>query len=107
MKRVIYINWFPKGIRGKALWPWVFIAEGEQDPELINHELIHLEQQKEMLLVFAYCWYSVELLLRLLAYKFNAKKAYAMHSMEREARENEGDYTYIRRRDKFAFIMYL
>lgn len=98
----------PKGIYGKALWPWVFVRRGEKDNiELFNHELIHLRQQKEMLIVFAYVWYSTEFLFRFFAYKGDYKKAYYLHSMEREARENQEDFTYLKRREHFAFLLYL
>jgi len=108
MKKKIETRFLPKGTYGKALWPWVFVRKGEKNNmPLFNHELIHLEQQKELLVVFSFVWYSIELFFRAILYKGDWRKAYYFHSMEREARENQDDFTYLTRRQRFAFLLYL
>ena len=67
-----------------CLGPFVIIRERDYSTELLHHETIHYEQQKEMLFVFAYIWYLIEFLLKSIYY-FNFRKGYEAISFEREA----------------------
>ena len=69
----------------------------EPTPELINHERIHLRQQREMLVIPFYIWY-------LIAYY---RKGYMQVSFEREAYANDSDLTYLKKRRIFGFMRYL
>lgn len=73
---------------------------------MIQHECIHLRQQKEMLLLFFYIWYLAEYLIRLIQYK-NHHRAYRKISFEREAYLYEADPDYLKRRKNFAFLRFL
>jgi hypothetical protein len=69
----------------------------------INHESIHWQQQKELLIVPFFVWYLVEYLVRLVQYR-NHDKAYRNISFEREAYANAANFLYIKERKRWAFI---
>ncbi len=87
-----------KNIRGLAFWPFIFISSKTiVDPELINHERIHLKQQLELLIIPFYIWYLIALY----------RKGYMNISFEKEAYANENNLTYLKKRSWFNFIKYL
>ncbi len=98
----------PKGFIGITLFPFIFLKNRnlKENQTLINHEKIHLCQQKELLVVFFYIFYTLEWLIRLLQYK-NRYLAYRNLSFEREAYQNETDRTYLKNRKIWAFLNYL
>ena len=87
---------------------WLFVRDGAKvTPFLMNHEMIHYYQQREILVLPFFLWYGVEFLFRLIQYR-NWKKAYRNISFEREAYANEVNYDYLRNvRVRFAWIKYL
>ena len=129
--KVIFNDIIPfKGFIAMCLWPFIFVrnnAASHYNTVANNHEHIHAEQQKEMLLVgivlaaigyvfvglwallfvplFFWC-YGIEYLYRLCQYR-DTKKAYRNISTEREAYANEKDLTYLTNRRRFAWIKYL
>lgn len=72
----------------------------------MNHERVHLHQQRELLVVFFYIWYFVEFCLRYLEYD-NSFEAYRNISFEREAYQNESNLDYLQTRKFWAFLKYL
>ena len=63
MKRFIVNKFFvPKGFAGITLYPFVFTNNPQllEDPQFINHERIHLAQQRELLVIFFYIWYLID-----------------------------------------------
>jgi len=95
----------PKGFSGITQYPFVFFKDVKQKVEMIllNHERIHLVQQKELLALFFHLWYGVEFLIRLLIHK-NWNTAYRNISFEREAYAKESNLLYIKKRPKWAFL---
>tara|TARA_R110001632_G_scaffold39207_2_gene98214 strand:+ start:1400 stop:1726 length:327 start_codon:yes stop_codon:yes gene_type:complete len=93
---------------GVTLWPFIVMKDRalENDTVFINHERIHLRQQRELLVLPFYIWYGLEFLLRLLQYK-DRYKAYRNISFEREAYSNEVDLDYLKRRPTWAFWRFL
>jgi hypothetical protein len=67
------------------------------DITLINHERIHWQQQKEMLILPFYLWYVIEWMF----------KGYRHISFEREAYLNEHDLEYPGTRKRYAWVKYL
>ena len=67
------------------------------DKVLINHEKIHWEQQKEMLILPFYLWYVVEWMF----------KGYRQISFEREAYENDANPDYLKTRERWQWVKYL
>lgn len=129
--KVIFNDTIPfKGFIAMCLWPFIFVrnnAANHYNTVANNHEHIHAEQQKEMLLVgivlaaigyvfvglwallfvpLFFWWYGIEYLYRLCQYR-DTKKAYRNISTEREAYANEKDLTYLTNRRRFAWIKYL
>ncbi|MEN3325099.1 hypothetical protein VP395_15280 [Mariniflexile soesokkakense] len=98
----------PKGYLGFACYPCVFLKSKElrTDSILLNHENIHLRQQKEMLLIPFYLIYSVEFLIRFIQYE-NWHIAYRNISFEREAYTNETHLDYLNQRKSWSFLKYL
>lgn len=97
----------PKNYSGLTVYPFVFLKQKKlkEDIFLINHEQIHLKQQKELFWIFFFIWYLAEYLLRLIKYK-NHYKAYKNISFEREAYNNEVNLNYLLDRKKFSFLKY-
>lgn len=129
--KVIFNDTIPfKGFIAMCLWPFIFVrnnAASHYNTVANNHEHIHAEQQKEMLLVgivlaaigyvfvglwallfvpLFFWWYGIEYLYRLCQYR-NTNKAYRNISFEREAYANEKDLTYLTNRRRFAWTKYL
>ncbi|MFN8238689.1 MAG: hypothetical protein U0T77_11020 [Chitinophagales bacterium] len=109
----IWVNSFiirfftPKNISGITIYPFIILENKEirNDKTFINHEMIHLYQQAELLLLFFILLYYLEFLVLLLKYK-NWQQAYRNISFEREAYDNETNYDYLKTRKWFSFIKY-
>ncbi len=93
---------------GITLWPFIIIKDSrlKEDTSFVNHEEIHLVQQRELLVIPFYIWYTLEYIVRLIQYK-NANEAYRNISFEREAYYNEDDLFYLKYRKAWSFIKYL
>ena len=72
-------------------------------PVLVNHELIHTAQQKEMLYVPFYVWYGIEWLVRFLL-TMDAGRAYRSILFEREAYANGSYPDYLGHRRRFTWL---
>ncbi len=94
---------------GLAIWPFIFLRDGhlKADKVLLNHERIHLRQQRELLILPFYMLYLTEWIVRYLYYNMDSYKAYRNLSFEREAYVNEGNLQYLEKRKSFGFIGYL
>jgi hypothetical protein len=84
-----------KGYNAITHWPFVFYKKDSQKMRV--HEVIHGEQQKEMLIVFFYIWYFVEWIF----------KGYDNISFEREAYDKESDPFNIMTRKRYSWLHYL
>ena len=105
---LIFRHFFYKNYVGLSLWPFIILKDNtlKEDVVLINHEKIHLKQQKELLILPFYIWYITEWLIRAVVY-FDRYKAYQNISFEREAYYNENNLDYLKQRKFFSFIKYL
>jgi hypothetical protein len=97
------------GFMGLTIWPCIFLAGNARTAKnnatvVLQHEQIHLEQQKECLVLPFYLLYGVELLLRQVYLK--QKSPYRSLSFEREAYDNERRSTYLAKRKPFAWRAY-
>jgi len=97
----------PEGVNGITLYPFIILRTGRHtEKALINHEKIHIEQQKEMLVIFFYLWYGIEYLYNLWRFK-NKRLAYKNISFERESYLNQFNLKYIsKKRKHYAFLKY-
>ena len=129
----IYNNLIPfKGYKAMCVYPFLFVRKTANITDTdINHEKIHGEQQKEVLVVFAlllvlavvlgllpwwlilvsplvyFAMYGLEYVVRWICYGFDTCEAYRNISFEQEAYLNENDLTYIKNRHLFAWRKYL
>jgi hypothetical protein len=103
-----FIKYFtPKNIAGVTIFPFIILENSnlKVDKTFVNHEMIHIYQQAELLFILFVILYYVEFLIRLIQFK-NAKLAYKNISFEREAFENESNYSYLKTRKWFSFVKY-
>ncbi|MBN3859543.1 bile acid:sodium symporter family protein [Neisseriaceae bacterium PsAf] len=96
----------PKNFTGITLYPFIFCShENYLSDTLINHEQIHIAQQRELLLIGFYLIYVIHYLINLIIYR-DKQKAYANIVFEREAYANEDNLNYLENRKLWAFIPY-
>ena len=97
-----------KGFGALNLFGTIFVREGvyknnKPPKKTLNHEAIHTEQMKELGYIFFYIWYFIEWLLLL---PFFGKKAYNWISFEREAYDNDKNFKYLNRRERYNWFKY-
>jgi hypothetical protein len=103
-----FIKYFtPKNIAGMTIFPFVILESKtlKEDKTFVNHEMIHIYQQMELLFIFFILIYYTEFFVLFLKYR-NWNKAYRNISFEREAYENESNYNYLKTRKLFSFVKY-
>ncbi|SDM64920.1 hypothetical protein [Kriegella aquimaris] len=105
---LVFKHFFYKNYVGLSLWPFIFLKNDalKEDIVLINHEKIHLRQQRELLIVPFYVFYIIEWILKSIFY-MDRYKGYQNVSFEREAYDNEKNLDYLNERNMFSFIKYL
>lgn len=96
----------PKKYYGVAIYPFVFVDKKRINEVRLNHEVIHLRQQLEMLILPFYLWYTIEYIIRVIQYR-NWDVAYKNISFEREAYSNEKNINYLQQRKFCSWVKYL
>ena len=98
---------FPKDYVAVTLWPLIIVKEERlrHDEILLNHERIHLKQQRELFIIPFYFLYLTEWLFRLCIYR-DWYLAYKNISFEREAYLHEHNLFYLDDRKPMSFIRY-
>ena len=92
-----------------TLYPFI-ISRGEPNETTINHERIHIVQQKELLVVFFYLLYGLSWLINRIKYRNEEDPggvAYYNIPFEREAYQNQHDFSYLLNRKRFSWRHYL
>ena len=97
-----------KGYEAMYLFGILFVRkDAELTPDLLNHELIHAQQCKELWHAAFYTLYVIFYLYALLRY-LDTRKAYHMNPFEREAYTNMNVPDYIKHlRKPFAWRQYI
>lgn len=104
--KVIINNIIPfKGYDATTLFPFIF-ARRELSNVTYNHECIHAEQQKELLIIFFLFLYIIEYFVKLII-TFNHSRAYESISFEQEAYKFEKDNLYRYNRKHYNWIKYI
>ncbi|MCC8410929.1 hypothetical protein LJ707_18460 [Mucilaginibacter sp. UR6-1] len=95
-------------VAGMALYPFILVnnKDAVNDATLLNHERIHLKQQREMLVIFFYIAYLLNYFINLIKY-CNHHKAYLNIVFEREAYKNEQNLVYLKQRGFWWWRFYL
>ena len=99
------------GLDGKgkamALFPFI-ITISNMHPKIregiINHELIHFAQEKEMLLVGFYLWHGLEWLYHRIIKGNSSRDTYILLSAEQEAYDNMWNSEYLITRKPYAHL---
>lgn len=100
------------GVNGICLWPFIFV-DNKKDATLLNHENIHLQQEKELFVIpfyILYIYYYIRNIIELNHISdWRARKyiAYKAIPFERESYANERDSNYIRRRNRMGWKKYV
>lgn len=97
----------PKGYKAITLLNMIFVRKGlvMRDKD-INHENIHWEQEKELLIIGFYLLYVIEFIVRLMMIR-NWHKTYRSISFEQEAYENQYNMSYLAERKHYRWTKYL
>ena len=103
---VVHLPFLPAA--GMAVFPFIFIKYNslKKDKQIINHELIHLRQQIELLVLPFYIIYFFHYLLNILRYK-NHNRAYRNIIFEKEAYDHDSDLVYLKTRKLFSWMKYI
>ena len=95
----------PENVTAITLYPFgIYYRKTAISERTLYHEIIHWNQQKEMLCIFFYIWYVFEWLIKLIKY---GSFAYMNISFEREAYHNDGNKLYIFERKWCSWFKYL
>lgn len=88
---------------GQAHLGFIILVNKKTNTEAINHESIHIVQQRELLVVF---WYLLYVLMFLWEWFkiFKFWKAYRNIILEKEAYAHEKDNDYLKKRRFFAWV---
>lgn len=87
-----------------TIFPFIFLDK-RATQEILNHELIHIQQYRELFVIGFYFIYFYDFINALKKYK-NIEFAYSQIRFEQEAFDNAHDKYYILERDKFAWKNY-
>jgi hypothetical protein len=92
---------------GMALFPFILVKEASLkfDEVIIRHEIIHLRQQIELLVLPFYFFYLINYLYNRTIFS-NHHEAYMNIVFEREAYANDAYPNYLQRRKLFSWISY-
>lgn len=106
--KIIKTSILGKRTKSVAVFPFILVNKDFDISEIdINHEKIHFQQQKELLIIPFYLWYWIEFLIKWVKYRFNFDIAYLSISFEKEAYTNEADLGYLKGRNPLKFLKYL
>jgi hypothetical protein len=91
-------------ISAMAIYPFILVKENH-NIETLNHESIHIEQQKELFLIGFLIWYLFSFIYQFLN-RFNYHDSYKNIIFEREAYGEENNLGYLNKRKRFNFLKY-
>ena len=108
MKPILIVSpWFTKlmsvviDVYAITIFPFI-ISKEEMNAETLNHETIHIYQQRELLLIGFYLLYFYYYLRGVIKYK-DKQKAYFMIPFEQEAYENDQNLDYLKDRKAYSW----
>jgi len=104
MPKVLYIKKHPFGKNFFAITLTEFILTvAPLNQYDLNHEMIHVKQQRELLYLPFFIWYVVEWLILYCKYR-DSTKAYFNIRFEKEAYKHQGDLSYLKRRRHYNYL---
>lgn len=105
----VFIIIYPKiRVQGLAIYPFIFFQNKSlyKDKRMLNHEMIHIRQQLELLILPFYIIYISNFLINYFIYK-NIYSAYRNIIFEKVAYENDSNLNYLKNRGFASWINYL
>ena len=103
MPKILKIKRIPFGKDFLALTLGEFILAKEPlSPTAVNHELIHVAQQRELLYIPFFIWYGIEWLVLCVRYR-DRITAYYNIRFEKEAYRHQGDLSYLKYRKHYHY----
>lgn len=105
---IVFPHLIAKSFCAVTVYPFIILKnqQAKNNFVLLNHEKIHMRQQKELLWIGFFVWYLLEFLLKLMYYR-NSYFAYKNISFEREAYYHEHNLDYLKTRKMFGFLSFL
>ena len=104
MPKILRIKKVPLGKDFLALTLGEFILAKEPlSPYAVNHELIHVAQQRELLYIPFFIWYGIEWLVLFIKYR-DSMKAYKHLRFEQEAYRHQSDLSYLEKRKHYHYM---
>ena len=85
-----------------TLFPFI-ISKEEMDENTLNHEKIHIAQQKELFVIFFYLLYAYYFIENYYFFR-DTHTSYMMIPFEREAYEYDSDLEYLSKRKRFKWL---
>ncbi len=111
MKPITIVSpWFTKlmsvviDVYAITIFPFI-ISREKMSERTLNHETIHIYQQKELLVIPFYLLYFYFYFIGIVKYR-DKQKAYYMIPFEQEAYENDHNFDYLKTRKWFAWRRY-
>lgn len=104
--KVIVLKRWPLSRHTIGITLGVVFAQRRLSKVELQHEYIHVLQQREMLWLPFFLWYVVEWLVRFVQYR-SRELAYRNISFEREAYSCQHDAAYPQHRRRYAWWQYL
>ena len=103
MPKILKIKRIPFAKDFLALTLGEFILAKEPlNPTAVNHELIHVAQQRELLYIPFFIWYGIEWLVLCIKYR-DRLKAYYNIRFDKEAYRHQGDLSYLKHRKHYRY----
>jgi len=96
------ISWF-FDVGGITIYPFIILREDCADEVTINHESIHIQQQKESLVIGFYLIYLITWIFNLFKYK-DTFEAYNNICFEKEAYANQENLNYLKDRKMYSWL---
>jgi len=104
MPKVLYIKKHPLGKNFLAITLTEFILTvAPLNQYDLNHEMIHVKQQRELLYLPFFIWYGIEWLILYFKYR-DWTKAYFHIRFEKEAYKYQGDLSYLKWRRHYNYL---
>ena len=93
--------------RSVSIYPFIFLKFNcdKTNTYLLNHERIHIQQQKECFVIPFFVIYFLNFVINFFRY-FSFDKAYRNICFEKEAFSNEERLDYLQNRKSLSFINY-
>jgi hypothetical protein len=89
-----------------TFWPFIWVNGPKISQRILRHEVIHIKQAEETLVLFGSLFYLFDYGWYRLVKRCSHDIAYKSIRMEREAYDNQNDKEYLLCRSRYAWLKY-